>query len=456
MKARLNLAVSDLGATQLKNIPEPIRVYSLEVSGVVQTKPETRGEPAVPENSSIGLALPDKPSIAVLAFQNMSGDPEQEYFADGVVEDIITALSRFKNMFVIARNSSFTYKGRAIDVKQVGRELGVRYVLEGSVRKAGQQMRITAQLIDAANGAHLWAERFDGSISDIFDLQDQVTASVVGSITPKLEQAEIERAKYKPTESLDAYDHFLRGMACFHRQTKTSLNEALRHFNQAIAADRDFASPHGMAAWCFGFRRANGWTDDRVSETAEAIRLGRRAAELARDDAIALSTAGWVLAYLGGDLAASMDPLNRARLINPNLATAWQLSGWVCNYMGETDQAIEHFKRAMRLSPLDPLNYTTQTGMATAQFQLGEYAEAILWATKAMSAQPSFLPALRTIIASNALLRRQNEAEKYLAQLREVDPGLRMGNYWERLPTTYQPSYRARMEEGMRKAGLPE
>jgi adenylate cyclase len=456
VKARLNLAVSDLGATQLKNIPEPIRVYSLEVSGVVQTKPETQGEPAVPENSSIGLALPDKPSIAVLAFQNMSGDPEQEYFADGVVEDIITALSRFKNMFVIARNSSFTYKGRAIDVKQVGRELGVRYVLEGSVRKAGQQMRITAQLIDAASGAHLWAERFDGSISDIFDLQDQVTASVVGSITPKLEQAEIERVKYKPTESLDAYDHFLRGMAFFHQQTKTSLNEALRHFNQAIAADRDFAIAYGMAAWCLGFRRANGWTDDRVSETAEAVRFGSRAVELARDDAIALSTGGWALAYLGGDLAASADPLNRARLINPNLATAWQLCGWVNNYLGETDQAIEHFKRAMRLSPFDPLNYTMQSGMAMAHFQAGEYAEAILWASKAMSAQPSFLSALRTAVAGNALLGRQNEAEKYLARLREVDPALRMGNYWERLPTTYQPSYRARMEEGMRKAGLPE
>ena len=437
----------DTGEQSLKNIARPVRVYQLDL---VQ---KTASAAQAPRPT---LALPDKPSIAVLAFQNMSGDPEQEYFADGVVEDIITALSRFNNLFVIARNSSFTYKGRAVDVKQVDRELGVRYVLEGSVRKAAQQVRITAQLIDAASGAHLWGERFDGSISDIFDLQDQVTASVVGSITPKLEQAEIERAKRKPTESLDAYDHFLRGMACFHQHTKETLDEALRHFNQAVEADRGFASAHGMAAWCFAWRRTNGWTTDRAYETAEGVRLARRAAELARDDAIALYTAGFALAYLGGELSAGMDLISRALLINPNLALAWGMGGWVNNYLDEPDRAVEHFERAIRLSPLDPLMYTMQAGMAMAHFSASRNDEAAAWAVKAIRAQPSFLSALRIATACNALLSRQLEAEKYLAQLRAVDPEFCLSNLTDRLPTMLPPSYRAKMEEGMRKAGLPE
>ena len=228
----------------------------------------------------IELPLPSKPSIAVLALPEMSGDPEQEYFADGMVDDIITELSRMRWLFVIARNSSFTYKGRAVDVKQVGRELGVRYVLEGSVRKAGDRVRITGQLIDASTGAHLWADRFDGGLEDIFDLQDQVTASVVGAIAPKLEQAEIERAKRKPTESLDAYDYYLRGMAGVHRWTREANDEALKMFYRAIELDPDFASAYGMAARCYSQRKTAGWMTDRAKEVAEAARLARRAAEL--------------------------------------------------------------------------------------------------------------------------------------------------------------------------------
>ena len=229
---------------------------------------------------SPGPALPDKPSIAVLPFQNMSDDPQQEYFADGIVEDIITALCHMRWLFVIARNSSFAYKGRTADVKQVGRELGVRYVVEGGIRKAAQRVRITAQLIDASTGAHLWADHFDGGLEDIFDLQDQVAASVVGAIAPKLEQAEIERAKRKPTESLDAYDYFLRGMASTHRMTRDATSEALELFARASELDPDFASPCGAAAFCYVVRKINGWTTDREHEIAEATRLARRTAEL--------------------------------------------------------------------------------------------------------------------------------------------------------------------------------
>src|SRR5215468_3594190 len=261
VKSRLEVAISDLGEARLKNIAEPMHIYSLQVGSAAAPKA------TAPRAAAPGLSLPDRPSIAVLPFQNMSGDPEQEYFADGMVEDIITALSRFRQLFVIARNSSFVYKGRAVDVKQVSRDLGVRYLLEGSVRKAGNRIRITAQLIDAQTGAHLWAERFDGGLEDIFDLQDQVTVRVVGEIAPKLEQAELERSKRKPTDSLDAYDHYLRGRANLNRGTRETTDEALGQFRQALQIDPEFASAHAMAAWFHLWRKVNGWMGDRVQES---------------------------------------------------------------------------------------------------------------------------------------------------------------------------------------------
>ena len=250
-RGKIDIVFEDAGEQLLKNIERPVRVYRMRPNSAALSH-----QPA--------LVLPDKPSIAVLPFQNMSGDPEQDYFADGIVEDIITALSRFRNLFVIARNSSFTYKGRAVDVKQVSRELGVRYVLEGSVRKATNRVRITGQLIDATTGAHLWADRFDGTLEDVFDLQDQVTVSVVSAIAPTLEQVEIERAKRKPTASLVAYDYFLRGTASLHQGTKEAISEALRLFYQAIELDREFSSAYGMAAWCYVVRKTNGWMQDLV------------------------------------------------------------------------------------------------------------------------------------------------------------------------------------------------
>jgi len=331
------------------------------------------------EKSAHALAIPDKPSIAALPFYNLSGDPEQEYFADGVVEDIIAALSRIRWLFVIARNSSFTYKGRAVDVKQVGRELGVRYVLEGSVRKAANRVRITGQLIDATTGAHLWAERFEGTLDDIFELQDQVAASVVGAIAPQLERAEIERAKRKPTERLDAYDFYLRGMANLHRGTREAINEALPLFYKAIQLDPDFASAYGMAAWCHFWRKVNGWMTDRLQEVAEGVRLARRAVELGKDDAVALTRSGHALGHLVGDLDGGIALLDRALMLNPNLAAAWFLGGFLRAWRGESDGAIEHFARAMRLSPLDPELYRMQAGMALAHLFAGRFDTASSW-----------------------------------------------------------------------------
>jgi adenylate cyclase len=318
-------------------------------------------------------SLPDKPSIAVLPFANLSGESGQEYFVDGIIEEVITALSQFRWLFVIARSSSFTYKDRAIDVKQVGREMGVRYVLEGSVRKAVNKVRIAAQLIDTTTGAHLWANRFDGAIENIFDLQDLVTADIVGAIGPKLEEAEIERAKRKPTDSLDAYDFYLRGMASFHKMTKESMGDAQRLFHKAIELDPGFASAYGMAAYCYVWRKTNGWATDRTHEIAEATRLSQLAAEFGKHDAVALGTGGFALAHVVGDLDGGAAMIYQARALNPNLATLWLLSGWVRTYLSEPEIAIEHLTRAMRLSPFDPQAFVTHLVIGFAHFIAGRY-----------------------------------------------------------------------------------
>jgi TolB-like protein len=442
VRDKLDIAFEDAGEQQLKNIARSVRVYRVEISGAV-----AKARPA--------LALPEKPSIAVLPFQDMSGGADQEYFADGMVEEIITALSRMRWLFVIARNSSFTYKGRAVDVKQVGRELGVRYVLEGSVRKTASRVRITGQLIDASTGAHLWADRFDGGLEDIFDLQDRVTTSVIGAIAPKLEQAEIERAKRKPTDSLDAYDYYLRGMASVHQLTKEANSEALRLFSRAIELDPDFASAYGMAAWCYAWRKWNGWMTDRVQEIAEAGRLARRAAELGKDDAVALCRGGFSLGQVVGDLQGGAVLIDRALVLNPNLATAWLLSGWIRGFLGEPEVAIEHLARAIRLSPLDPLNFLAQGGIAWAHFYAARYDEASSWAEKALREQANYLPGMRMTAASHALAGRLEEAQKAMARIRQIDPALRVSNLKDRLPPL-RPEDFARYAEGLRQAGLPE
>jgi TolB-like protein/Flp pilus assembly protein TadD len=401
-------------------------------------------------------ALPDRPSIAVLPFQNISADPEQEYFADGMALEIITALSRFPSLFVIARNSSFTYKGRAVDVKQVARELGVRYVLEGSVRKAGNRVRFTGQLIDATTSGSIWADRFDGALEDVFDLQDQVTARVVGAIEPRLQRAEIERAGRKPTESLDAYDYFLRGMASFHLHNRDSLLEAVRLFVRATELDPNYASPYGMASWSGALRNSFGWMVDRESEIADAVRLARRAVAVGKDDPTALWSGGLSLAYLGNEVEAGAAYVDRALVLNQNLAASWNASGWVRMYLGESASAIEHFDRAMRLSPLDPLTYFFSTGMAFAHAFAGRYDEAISWATKALHEQPNWATALRVAAIANALSDRMVEARAAMACLREVDPALRLGNVDRVAPRLRRAEDRVRFIESLRKAGLPE
>jgi TolB-like protein/Flp pilus assembly protein TadD len=398
---------------------------------------------------------PDKPSIAVLPFLNLSGDPAQDYFIDGVVEDIISALSRIRWLFVIARNSSFAYKDRAVDVKQVSRELGVRYVLEGSMRKAASRVRITGQLIDATTGGHLWAERFEGTLNDLFELQDQVATSVVGAIAPQLERAEIERALRKPTESLDAYDYYLRGMANFHQGTRQAMGEALPLFHRAIELDPSFASAYGMAASCHYWRKMNNWMDDRARDLAEGARLANRAVQLGANDAVALTRGGHAHAHFGGDLDRGIAAVERALVLNPNLSAAWYLSGFQRISLGEHDEAIERFARAMRLSPLDPELFQMETGTAMAHMFARRFDMATVWAEKAASELPNILRVCAFSAASYALAGRMDEARRAMQHVRRLDPALCISNIGEWV-VLRRPEDLATFVEGLRKAGLPE
>jgi TolB-like protein len=440
-RGKLEITFEDVGEQQLKNIERPVRVYTVRPSG------GTRSRPALP--------LPDKPSIAVLPFENMSGDPEQEYFADGMVDEVITALSRFHNLFVIARNSSFTYKGRAVDVKQVGRELGVRYVLEGSVRKAANRIRIIGQLVDAATGAHLWADHFDGGLDDIFDLQDQVTASVVAAIDPKLLEAEMDRAKRKPTESLGAYDYVLRGLASAYQWTREATSEALRLSYEAMEIDPEYALAYSLAAGCYASRLANGWMSDTAREIAESTRVARRAIALGQDDAVALAWGGWALAFFVHEFDEGASAIDRALVLNPNLARAWSFSGAVKIYLGEPEVGIAHLAHAIRLNPLDQFLFGMGTALALGHFCAGRYEEAASWAEKSLGHRPNYPGALRVAAASNALAGRLETAQKTIRRLSEADPAFRVSNLRNFAPLRRAEDL-ARFEEGLRRAGLPE
>jgi TolB-like protein/class 3 adenylate cyclase len=455
---RLKATFEDRGSLALKNIDRPIQAFTVAWQAADWQVKADSAPPAVgggrPTRAS-RLALPHKPSIAVLPFQNLSGDAEQAYFADGLVEDIITALSRFNSLFVIARNSSFSYKGKSPDIRQVGRELGVRYVLEGSVRRAGGRVRVSGQLIDSETGAHLWANRFDSSLEDIFDLQDQVTTSVVGAVAPNLNRAEIDRAKRKPVDNLDAYDLHLRGMAHLYEQTKASWEEALRLFLQAIELDPEFATPYGMAVRCYGNRRVQGWVADKEQEEAEIRRLASRVSTIGRDDELALCWTGFWLVRICREYDTGAALVDRALSINPNLALCWQLRGAVSLFLGEHDVALEQLAHALRLSPLDPETYLAETNMAIAHLLEGRYGDASAHASRALVDQPTWTVALRALAIAGALAGNLSQARKALARLLELDPAMRISGLRDYLPYR-RPEDVERMIEGLRLAGLPE
>ncbi|WMT74673.1 adenylate/guanylate cyclase domain-containing protein [Bradyrhizobium sp. Ash2021] len=442
LRDKLDIVFDDAGEQNLKNIVRPVRVFRVKDRVAAAEQRPT-------------LVLPDKPSIAVLPFQNLSADPEQEYFADGVVEDITMALSLFRWLFVIARNSSFTDKGRAVDVKQIGRELGVRYLLEGSVRKAGNRIRIAGQLIDAETGAHLWADRFDGALEDMFDLQDHVTSSVVGAIAPKLQSEDIKRATRKPTENLDAYDYYLRGLAKARYWNRDSNSEALQLFCKAIELDPRLACAYGMAAWCYMQRKARGWMIESVQESAEATRLARKAVHLGGGDPVALCMGGYALAFVAHEFNDAVAFMDRGLTVNPNLAQAWNLSAWLRVWRGEPDVALDHAAHAIRLSPLDPSMFSMHGAMAYAHFLAGRYDMASSCAEKATRDNPTFLLAMCISAASNALAGRLESAQKAMARALERSPDLRASNLINSTPFRRAEDL-ATFTKGLRNAGLPD
>ena len=402
------------------------------------------------------LQLPAKPSIAVLPFQNMSGDPEQEYFADGMVEDIITALSHFKSLFVIARNSSFTYKGKPVDIKRVGRELGVRYLLEGSVRKTAERIRITGQLIDAETGNHLWAGKFDGSPADVFELQDGVTTSVVGAIAARVDQAEMERVRRKPLESLDAYDCFLRGLAAstYTAGDREKNDEALGFFYRATELDPSMGCAYGMAALRYNVRKIYGWITDKEREHAEARRLAENVVRFGEDDAVALSRAAISFSYFFFEHERAEAFVDRSLAINPNLASAWRIRGQISLYLGQHEKALKEIEQAVRLNPIDPENYLAETVRAFALLLLGKYDDACHWADHVVARDQTYAVPLRVASAGHALSGRLDKARETMGRLREVDPALRLSQLTEVLPFR-RPEDIARIVEGLRLAGLP-
>ena len=396
--------------------------------------------------------ISDKPSIAVLPFANLSDDPDQDYFADGIVEDITTALSRNHAFFVIARNSSFTYKGRSVDTKQVARELTVRYLLEGSVRKSGRRVRVAGQLIEAESGHHLWADRFDGDVADVFDVQDQIVTRVVGAIAPQLERAEIDRAKRRTTGDLAAYDLYLRGLDCWNRWTREGHVRALQLFYAAIEKDRDFSTPYGLAASCYLLGKANGWAS-RFDEK-EITRVVDRAADIGSDDAVALCWAGHAHAFFFKDVERALLLIDRALELDVNLAVAWQRSGWVRGYAGDPDGAIESLNKAMRLNPLEPRVFLTQSAMAFAHFIAGHDDDASDWAANALRVKPNWLPALRVSIASNAMRGRVDDAKRAVKSYLQIDPEMSIAKICEHYPLRREVD-RQRLILAMRKAGVP-
>jgi adenylate cyclase len=401
-----------------------------------------------------GLPLPDKPSLAVLPFQNLSGDPEQEYFADGMVEEITTAISRLPWLFVIARNSSFTYKGRPVDVKQVARELGVRYVLEGSVRKAGNRVRITGQLIDTTTGAHIWANRFDGALDDIFELQDQVASNVAGAIEPKLRQSEIERASRKPTANLTAYDHYLRALAQSYRFTEAGFAEAVVLARQALAIDPSYASAAAMVGVCCGQQRPQGWGALSDEDIAEACRLARQALEAERDDAETIWQGAYTLFLLAGE-AAMAAALDRALSLNPNAANAWNTRGFIHAASNQPEAAIEACERARRLSPFDPYTSFRASNTAAAHLAARRFEQVIEWADRALHEQPRLVTAMRIKAVALAHLGRLDEARAELSRVLAIDPKLTIAGFSEYAHFA-APEVLELLVTGLRLAGLPE
>ncbi len=436
VKNKVDVGFDDMGEQRVKNIAEPVRAYRVQLA-----RPSAIDRPP---------ALPDKPSIAVLPFINMSGDPEQEYLCDGITEDIITALSRLHWFLVIARNSTFVYKGRSVDVKQVGRELGVRYVLEGSVRKAGNRVRITAQLVDTMSGAHHWAQKFDRELADIFELQDDITRSVASAIEPKLVAAEGARSQSRSPQDLSAWDLVTRAMTHYGRMTTRESEIAIKTLRSAVQRFPDYGPAHSLLAFALMVSGHVGWTfeSDDYSYAAE---LAQRAAQLDNDDPWAHLALGYV-AFIRRQTDETVKEYTRALELNPNFATAHGYLGWALAFDGQSDEAIRYFEMALRMSPHDPLKAFFYSGTGVAHYYAGRFDEAVEWARNAVRERPGFTASRRILCASLAQAGRIDEAHEEMATLRTMQPNLSIA--WIEQHVPYTARAMPHFIEGMRKAGL--
>jgi adenylate cyclase len=434
----------DLGDKELKNIVRPVRVYRINLTAAMTS---ALSEPAKPT-----LALPDKPSIAALPFQNMSGDPEQDYFCDGMVEDIITGLSRIKWLFVIARNSSFVYKGKAVNVKQVGRELGVRYVLEGSVRKAGNRVRITGQLVEAQTGTHLWAERYDRPLDDIFALQDEITLAIIGAIEPSLRQAEIARVKRNRPESLDAYDLVLRALPLLYTAMPEDAAKAVPLLEKALEFEPTYAIAHAHLAWYLHQRFSRGGLreEDRIG----AVRHARAATTLGNDDATALAIAGFVIALDGRDSAAALKLFDRALALSNSNSFALGFSAVTLAWLGRSDQAIERARLALRLSPYDALSFLAYTALSQSYFYKGEFDASAEAAQNAIDSNPRFSVPQAMLAAALTRLGQTAEAKAAVQRVLVLQPGFTVGGFAKTVGIAAEVY--ARFAAAWREAGLPD
>jgi adenylate cyclase len=442
VRDKVDAAFRDCGEHNLKNIARPVRVYQL--------RPESPAPLAEPSASR--PALPGKPSIAVMPFQNMSGDLEQDYFVDGMIDDIITGLSRIKWLFVIARNSSFTYKGRAVDVKQVGRELGVRYVLEGSVRKLADRVRITGQLVDAATGAHVWAERYDRKSDDIFALQDEIALSVVGAIEPSLRRAEVERVKRKRPDNLDAYDLVMRAQPDVYSGMPERATKALVLLEGALVLDSTYALAHAFAAMCHHnrFLRAGLREEDR----AASIRCARAAIVYGQDDALALTFAGFSIGMDAHDRAAAFAAFEAALAVSPSTASTYILGSVILGWSAEAERAIDWGERGMRLSPFDPWTFAAFHSFMLAHFQRARYEEAANAAYKAVQSNPGHSISYMLLAAPLAKLGRLEDAKAAAARVLELQPAFRYSRQFSGVDCA--PALAASLSEALRATGLPE
>ena len=438
---KLDLAFEDLGDQQVKNIAKPVHAHRLIVDRV-------QAEP-----SASPLSLPDKPSIAVLPFDNMSGDPEQEYFADGIVEDITAALSRVRSIFVIARNSAFAYKKKPTDIRKIASELNVRYLLEGSVRRAGKRLRITAQLIRGSDGAHIWADKYEGALDDIFELQDSITSAIAGVIQPAIRNEEIHLSRRKPPSNLQAYDYVMQAFPYAWMLDRTDNNAAVELLEKAMAADPGYALAFALASLCEGQKSVYQWTENLDVAKQKALSLARKAFSLDPNDPTVLTALGTAQTF-GGEIEGALENIRRALEIDPNSAWAWSRKGWLYYYGFDFSAGVSAFENALRLSPLDPMNFNCFIGLGALHMAGEKYGEAIAYVQRGLRENPDALWAYRLLAICYAHLGRKEEAKKCVDILQQEYPDLNVENIIRAVPLQ-DPAARQRYRQGLILAGVP-